>query len=455
MSELNFSSPWLDQLKTDRPHFKLAKDTNCDVAVVGAGIAGISTVYQLLKQTDMDVLLIEAGKIAHGATGRNAGQVVSYFERPFKEIVEEFGLPMAINGQASIEYAWEILESIMESCELKTPLYSCAGYTGFINMRQVVEHLEEFDLREKGGLETKPMLLRVGEDLMNQVPEHLRSYILEVPHSVILDMLVTDDGRFIAAATSKKGCMNSALFCEELIAWMVAHFPERLTVAEHLPVERVTLEKDFATLTTTGATVTAKKVILCTNGFENFEIKNNAGANIDPSFHTMIRGAIDYMAGYIDEPDQSAAAVSYYISNDATDSYPYLTRRPYEHEKHGRKSLVCIGFPERDLPDDAIYEPDRAPPADITEELDRTLRTLYRDTPPPAQRVFLWQGLMGYTPNLIRRIGFEPKNNVLLYNLGCNGVGILPSVYGGFRVAQLVKGIHLPPSIFDPKMGDK
>lgn len=454
MSDLNFSSPWLDQLKADRPHFKLDKDAACDVAVIGAGIAGISTVYQLLKQTDLTVTLIEAGKIAHGATGRNAGQVVSYFERPFKEIVEEFGLPMAISGQSSVEYAWDILENIMQACELKTPLYSCAGYTGFINMTQILEHLEEFDLRAQGGLETKPLLLRVGEDLMSQIPAHLQSYVLEVPHSVILDMLVTDDNRFIAAATSRKGCMNSALFCEELIAWMAENFSDRLTIAEHLPVERVTLEQDSATLTTSGPTITAKNVVLCTNGFENFEIRNNAGADIDPTFHTMIRGAIDYMAGYIDEPDQDAAAVSYYISDDATAAYPYLTRRPYEHEKHGRKSLVCIGFPERDLPNDATYEPDTAPPADVTEELDRTLRTLYRDTPPPAQRAFLWQGLMGYTPNLIRRIGFEPKNHVLLYNLGCNGVGILPSVYGGFRIAQLMQGIQLPPSIFDPKKED-
>jgi glycine/D-amino acid oxidase-like deaminating enzyme len=71
-----------------------------------------------------------------------------------------------------------------------------------------------------------------------------------------------------------------------------------------------------------------------------------------------------------------------------------------------------------------------------------------------ATRVFQWQGLMGYTPNNIRRIGFEPRNSALLYNLGCNGVGMLPSVYGGKRIAQLLSGIHLPPSIFDPDKGD-
>jgi glycine/D-amino acid oxidase-like deaminating enzyme len=36
-----------------------------------------------------------------------------------------------------------------------------------------------------------------------------------------------------------------------------------------------------------------------------------------------------------------------------------------------------------------------------------------------------------------------------MYNLGCNGVGILPSIYGAKRIAQLLAGETLGPSIFD------
>ena len=57
---------------------------------------------------------------------------------------------------------------------------------------------------------------------------------------------------------------------------------------------------------------------------------------------------------------------------------------------------------------------------------------------------------MAYTDSKLRLIGVEPCNPVLLYNLGCNGVGILPSVYGGHRIARLVAGHQLEPSIFDP-----
>jgi glycine/D-amino acid oxidase-like deaminating enzyme len=245
------------------------------------------------------------------------------------------------------------------------------------------------------------------------------------------------------------------MLCEELTAWMVEHYGNRLTVAEHLPVTTVVLEKDSAVLKTQGPTVNAGRVVLCTNGFENFTIENHSGADIDPSFHANVYGKIAYMTGFLDEPGQTAAAICYNSSEDPQNPYYYLTRRPYEHAKHGAKTLLCIGGPERDLPNDSEYEPTGIPPEDIVEDLDRVMRQTYRDTKPNATRSFTWQGLMGHTPNRIRRIGFEPKNNVLLYNLGCNGVGILPSIYGGRRIALLLSGMDLPPSIFDPENGDK
>jgi glycine/D-amino acid oxidase-like deaminating enzyme len=58
---------------------------------------------------------------------------------------------------------------------------------------------------------------------------------------------------------------------------------------------------------------------------------------------------------------------------------------------------------------------------------------------------------MGYTSNGIRLIGPDPANSSLIYNLGCNGIGILPSIYGGKRIAQYINGEALEPSIFDPR----
>lgn len=455
MNSHHFLSPWLSQLRQERPHFQLGENTLCDVAVVGAGIAGVSTAYFLLKNTSSSVLLIDAGRIAHGATGHNAGQVVSYFERPLADIARVYGAQMAVEGQVAVESAWGLLEDIMTECHLKTPLFSCSGYDGFTELTQIIDHLEEQHLLATADMKDKPMMMKVDPELVAQIPQHLRGYIMPLPHSVILEALETNDHKFLAAAVSKKGCMNSALFCEELVAWMVANHGDRFRVVEHLSVNKISLGTKQATLLTSGPTITAKKVVLCTNGFENFVIENTSGPNIDVSFHASVRARIGYMAGYIDQKGQSAAAISYYQGGKKKmDPYYYLTRRQYECTANEHVTLLCFGGPERTLPNDAGYDPLSPFPADIEEELDRELCEMYRATPSHASRTFLWHGLMGYTPNRLRRIGFEPKNHVLLYNLGCNGVGILPSIYGGKRISQLVAGIHLPPSIFDPDKGE-
>jgi hypothetical protein len=40
---------------------------------------------------------------------------------------------------------------------------------------------------------------------------------------------------------------------------------------------------------------------------------------------------------------------------------------------------------------------------------------------------------MGYNDSGIRVIGRHSRHPVLLYNLGCNGVGFLPAIFGGHR----------------------
>src|SRR3990167_2401328 len=130
MTDPTLSSPWLAQLRQDREHFHLDHEKECDVVVVGAGIAGVSTAWFLLRNTECKVALVDAGRIAHGATGRNAGQVVSYFERPLEDMVRAFGVEQAVEGQILVESAWGLLHDIRDICHLQTPLYGCTGCAG-------------------------------------------------------------------------------------------------------------------------------------------------------------------------------------------------------------------------------------------------------------------------------------------------------------------------------------
>ena len=64
---------------------------------------------------------------------------------------------------------------------------------------------------------------------------------------------------------------------------------------------------------------------------------------------------------------------------------------------------------------------------------------------------FHWHGLMGYNDCGIRVAGAHRRYPTLLYNLGCNGVGFLPSIHGAQRIATLLADEQLGPSVFDPR----
>src|ERR1700693_3322389 len=92
-------SPWIAQLAPDGPPRPLDGAASTDVAIVGAGIAGVATAFFTLRATAERVLLIERARVARGAPGGNAGQLTTYFERPLFDIADEFGAEMAIEGQ--------------------------------------------------------------------------------------------------------------------------------------------------------------------------------------------------------------------------------------------------------------------------------------------------------------------------------------------------------------------
>ena len=73
----------------DDPGFApLAEDATAEVAIVGGGIAGLSTALELARE-GTDVALLEARRLGWGASGRNAGFVVPNFSKADPAMVRE------------------------------------------------------------------------------------------------------------------------------------------------------------------------------------------------------------------------------------------------------------------------------------------------------------------------------------------------------------------------------
>ncbi|WP_040206196.1 FAD-dependent oxidoreductase [Neobacillus jeddahensis] len=69
---------------------KLEQDVSVDVAIVGAGITGITTAY-LLSKEGKKVALIEAGNVLNGTTGHTTAKLTAQHGLLYDELINHFG----------------------------------------------------------------------------------------------------------------------------------------------------------------------------------------------------------------------------------------------------------------------------------------------------------------------------------------------------------------------------
>jgi hypothetical protein len=152
-------SPWIAQLVADGPPQPLSTDAAADVVVVGAGIAGVATSFFVLTTTDKSVLLVERDRVARGATGRNAGQLTTYFERPLSDIAEQFGPVKAIDAQRGFDDAHALLDGMVAATAATVRVERFAGHMGMFNLHQLEVHLTSMLIRRQGGLRPQECLV--------------------------------------------------------------------------------------------------------------------------------------------------------------------------------------------------------------------------------------------------------------------------------------------------------
>lgn len=100
----------------------LQEEVNCDVCVVGGGFTGLSAALELAEK-GLSVIVLEAGEIASGATGRNGGQILRGFAQSPGYLVDRYGLHDAkMLSHLSLEGMALIMARIQQhdiKCDLK------------------------------------------------------------------------------------------------------------------------------------------------------------------------------------------------------------------------------------------------------------------------------------------------------------------------------------------------
>ncbi|OHE84847.1 MAG: FAD-dependent oxidoreductase [Lysobacterales bacterium RIFOXYA1_FULL_69_10] len=69
----------------------LSGPVDARVCVIGGGLAGLNTALGLLERGMRDIVVLEAGRVGHGASGRNGGFVFGGFSRGEDALLRELG----------------------------------------------------------------------------------------------------------------------------------------------------------------------------------------------------------------------------------------------------------------------------------------------------------------------------------------------------------------------------
>jgi len=99
-------SPWIAQLAPDGPPRPLDAAVSTDVAIVGAGIAGVATAFFTLRETAKRVLLIERGRIS-----RNGRPAAVFNDRQVSGKFQFIGEVLAIEKCDTMSLAREKVRS--------------------------------------------------------------------------------------------------------------------------------------------------------------------------------------------------------------------------------------------------------------------------------------------------------------------------------------------------------
>ena len=114
------TSIWLDEVAPEI-HPQLDEDTTADVAIVGAGIAGVATAYHV-SRSGAKVVVLEARAVAEAASGRNAGFLLAGVAENFVAAARRYGEDRTLRIWRFTRHNQELVRRIVEneriSCDL-------------------------------------------------------------------------------------------------------------------------------------------------------------------------------------------------------------------------------------------------------------------------------------------------------------------------------------------------
>ena len=392
----NFEKPvnsyWEDTTKENFNLGKLTKDTKFEVAVIGGGYTGLLCAINLIENYNLDVVLLEAGKIGWGASSRNGG-FCSFppIKTSFKNLQKIYGKDETKeffkNSVEGSNYTKDIISNYNIDCDV-------TGDSNFIlahhpnKFKQIKEQAEVY--RNEFGIETQIYSKEEFEKIGHGGTEQF------------------------GALSYKPGfAINPLKFVNGIVKYAIS---KKLKIFEHSQVNKIHKNNDNYILKTKEGTVNTKKIVVATNGFYQEGLVPQMNSRILPVISNII--------------------VTRKLTTHEIDLHNFKTFSPIANTKN-------LLYYYRKLPDNRILFGTRGDFVGSDQSnlkrskiMERFLKNIF----PGWSNVSIdynWRGLIAMSQKLTPSIG-KIKNEEIYYGFGFHGVGVSSAPWTGKQLSKIV-----------------
>lgn len=339
-----------------------------DIAIVGGGVVG-ATLATFLVAAGRDVVVLEAGHVASGASGRNAGHCLAGMRHNYHRAVERLG------REAARDLRLKMLE----------------------NREMVHSLIQKFNVpHERPGSQYLGFDQHDGAELLACVRAFHADGFDEIEYSE------TDPyGRGFVGRLYQPGDMWLQPYL--LVTRMMAASGAR--VLENCPVRVIEQQGDTVTLRGRRATVECKQAILATNAYSR-------------QLHEYFRDKVVPTRGqmFVTEPTNEPRLIEMPTGTDRSqgDNSGYFRQLP-----DGR--FLIGGFRRPFIAEETTYGDETTP------HLQTAMHGWVADRFPEIGKLAIthrWAGIMGFTPDSMPLIGRLPDMPNIYFAVGFNGSGM-------------------------------
>jgi glycine/D-amino acid oxidase-like deaminating enzyme len=144
-------SYWVTSTPETESYPSLVGELDVDVAIIGAGIVGISCA-RLLKQAGKTVALLEMDAVGRGVTGYSTAKVTSSHGAIYSRLISKHGLETARRYAAANEAGLDHIRHVIEEESIDCDFEERSNYVYAENPQHLNEIRDEVDAARRAGL---------------------------------------------------------------------------------------------------------------------------------------------------------------------------------------------------------------------------------------------------------------------------------------------------------------